>query len=152
MNTQFTIQKASPDHAADIARFNIAMALETENRVLKHDEIEPGVNALFSRPELGFYIVALHDQKVVGSLMITKEWSDWRNGLFWWIQSVYVLPEYRRKGVYRAMYNRIKELAQQEGEVCGFRLYVENENLPAQKTYSSLGMKETYYKLFEEEV
>jgi ribosomal protein S18 acetylase RimI-like enzyme len=82
--------------------------------------------------------------------MVTTEWSDWRNGMFWWIQSVYVRPEYRRQGLYRELYARVKELAEQEPAVCGFRLYVENENVNAQKTYKALGMSETGYKLFEE--
>lgn len=83
--------------------------------------------------------------------MITKEWSDWRNGLFWWIQSVYVKPEYRRQGIYRRMYRFVKDLAENHPEVCGCRLYVEKENTVAQSTYSALGMTETHYKLFEEE-
>lgn len=150
MSKSFIIRKATKQDAAEIARFNIAMALETENKKLKKSEIEPGVKALFERPELGFYMVAEHEGKVIGSLMITKEWSDWRNGVFWWIQSVYVIPEFRRKGVYRSMYQKIKDLAAQNSEVCGFRLYVENENTIAQKTYSDLGMEETHYKMFEE--
>jgi ribosomal protein S18 acetylase RimI-like enzyme len=152
MNPYITIQKASLKHASDIARFNIAMAKETEDKVLEKERIEPGVKALFSRPELGFYLVAEAEGNVIGSLMITKEWSDWRNGLFWWIQSVYIVPDFRRRGVYRAMYNKVKELAREEGNVCGFRLYVERENETAQKTYASLGMRETSYKLFEEEI
>ena len=150
MSRSFTIRKATKQDAADIARFNIAMAMETENKELKKSEIEPGVKALFERPELGFYMVAEHEGQVIGSLMITKEWSDWRNGVFWWIQSVYVVPEFRRKGVYRSMYKKIKDIAAQKSDVCGFRLYVENENTIAQKTYSDLGMAETHYKMFEE--
>ena len=150
MSGSFTIRKATKQDAADIARFNIAMAMETENKELKKSEIEPGVKALFERPEFGFYMVAESEGKVIGTLMITKEWSDWRNGVFWWIQSVYVIPEFRRRGVYRSMYQKIKDLAAQNSDVCGFRLYVENENAIAQKAYLDLGMEETHYKMFEE--
>ncbi len=124
--------------------------METEGKTLKHDEIEPGVLGLFKKPEYGFYIVAEADGKVMGSLMITFEWSDWRNGVIWWIQSVYVIPEYRRNGVYRAMYKNIKNMAGENPDVCGFRLYVEKANIAAQKTYAALGMKETQYKMFED--
>lgn len=150
MDTSFNIRKATQEDAEIIARFNIEMALETENKVLQQEKIENGVRSLFKRPELGFYMVAEVEGTVIGSLMITKEWSDWRNGVFWWMQSVYVVPEFRRKGVYRSMYQKIKELAAQKPDVCGFRLYVENENRIAQKVYSDLGMDETHYKMFEE--
>lgn len=149
MDTSFNIRKATQEDAEIIARFNIEMALETENKVLQQEKIENGVRSLFKRPELGFYMVAEVEGTVIGSLMITKEWSDWRNGVFWWMQSVYVVPEFRRKGVYRSMYQKIKELAAQKPDVCGFRLYVENENRIAQKVYSDLGMDETHYKMFE---
>ncbi len=144
------IRKAQPSDAQTIIEFNIAMALETEDKVLKRSEIEPGVQGLFDHPEYGFYMVAESDGQIAGSLMITFEWSDWRNGVFWWIQSVYVRPEFRRRGVYRAMYNVIKDMAAEMTSVCGFRLYVERENINAQMTYQSLGMEETHYKLFEE--
>ena len=82
--------------------------------------------------------------------MLTNEWSDWRNGLFWWIQSVYVQPNHRRRAVYRTMYQHVKQLAAQDDSVCGFRLYVEHENAQAQETYAALGMQKTPYRLFEE--
>lgn len=145
-----TIRKAQASDAQTIIEFNIAMALETEDKVLKRSEIEPGVQGLFDHPEYGFYMVAESDGLIVGSLMITFEWSDWRNGVFWWIQSVYVRPEFRRKGVYRTMYNIIKDMAANDKSICGFRLYVERENVNAQMTYQSLGMEETHYKLYEE--
>jgi GNAT superfamily N-acetyltransferase len=154
MSPETDIRKATINDAPSIIEFNIRMAMETEQKELKKEDIEPGVHGLFSRPQYGFYIVAEAEDRVVGSLMITYEWSDWRNGLFWWIQSVYVIPEFRRKGVYRAMYSRIKEMAadaKEQGEnICGFRLYVEKENSRAQKTYASLGMSETHYRMFEE--
>ncbi len=150
MKDRISIRKAAADDAEPIAEFNIAMAMETEQKKLERDRIEPGVKALFDHPEYGFYLVAESGDEIIGSLMVTKEWSDWRNGLFWWIQSVYVIPEFRRKGVYRAMYEKVKQLADQAENVCGFRLYVEKENTIAQQTYLSLGMDETHYKMFEE--
>lgn len=151
MSSKISVRKATPKDAESIIQFNIAMAMETENKTLKSEEIEPGVHGLFEKPEYGFYMVAESKGKVVGSLMITYEWSDWRNGLFWWIQSVYVIPESRRNGVYRTMYLTIKAMANKQDDVCGFRLYVEKENSSAQKTYNALGMNETHYKMFEEE-
>ncbi len=154
MSQLLKVRKASEDDASAIIDFNIRMAMETEQKVLGRKQIEPGVYGLFNRPQFGFYIVAEAEGRVVGSLMITYEWSDWRNGVFWWIQSVYVIPQFRRKRVYRAMYSRIKEMASDaidDGEaICGFRLYVEKENEVAQKTYTSLSMDETHYKIFEE--
>lgn len=151
MNQPFVIRKAVPEDAPAIARFNIAMAMETESKTLKPEEIEPGVRGLFDKPEYGFYLVAETEAGgVAGSLMITFEWSDWRNGVIWWIQSVYVMPEHRRKGVYRAMYSHVKTLASRQADVCGIRLYVEKENRTAQRTYSTLGMEETHYRVFEE--
>lgn len=146
----FTIRKAVETDADTIIRFNTSMAMETENKVLDPDKIGPGVHGLLEKPQYGFYMMAEHNGSVIGSLMITYEWSDWRNGLFWWIQSVYVVPEFRRKGVYRSMYEAIKEMASSEPDVCGFRLYVEKENTIALRTYHDLGMNETHYRMYEE--
>jgi ribosomal protein S18 acetylase RimI-like enzyme len=145
------IRKAVIEEAEAIAQFNIAMAWETEKKVLPLETILGGVKALFHKPEAGFYLVAETSQQIVGSLMITTEWSDWRNANFWWIQSVYILPAYRRQGIYRKLYETVKAMAQTQTGVCGFRLYVEKENLPAQQTYTSLGMLPTHYLMFEEE-
>lgn len=150
MSQSITIRKATEADANAIIEFNIEMAMETENKALKRNEIESGVKSLFAKPQYGFYLVAEDRGKAVASLMVTYEWSDWRNGLFWWIQSVYVRPGYRRQGVYRRMYEVIKQMGDDERGVCGYRLYVEKENTIAQKTYSSLGMEETHYKMFEE--
>lgn len=133
-----------------IANFNQAMAWETEKKELIPEVILAGVTSLLKNPSRGFYIVAETDAKVVACLMITTEWSDWRNGLFWWVQSVFVLPDYRRRGVYRNMYQFIKDLANREPNVCGFRLYVEKDNVRAQSTYAALGMSQSPYSLFEE--
>lgn len=141
---------AAKRDAQKIIGFNTSMAMETESKKLESELITAGVHSLFDRPELGFYLVAEVDGEVIGSLMITKEWSDWRNCLFWWIQSVYVKPEFRRKGVYRELYNHVRKLAKEEGGICGFRLYVEKENEIAQSVYRNLGMSETRYKFFEQ--
>lgn len=145
-----TIRKARIGDAETIADFNIAMALETEGKSLEKEKISAGVKNLFRHPEYGFYIVAEVDGQVAGCLMVTYEWSDWRNGLFWWIQSVYIHPDCRRKGIYRTMYSFVKKLAFKEKNICGFRLYVEKENINAQRTYTALGMTECQYKMFEE--
>ncbi|MEM9977199.1 MAG: GNAT family N-acetyltransferase [Cyanobacteria bacterium P01_D01_bin.2] len=144
------IRRAQIRDADDIARFNQAMALETEQKQLTPEVVLAGVSALLENSAQGFYIVAEDNSKVVACLMITTEWSDWRNGLFWWVQSVFVTPDYRRRGIYRRMYGYVKELAAQAPNVCGFRLYVEQDNKRAQKTYAALGMTQSPYRLFEE--
>lgn len=151
MSHIITVRKANSNEARDIAEFNIAMAWETEEKKLNKEIIYAGVKSLMDKPEYGFYIVAESDGATVASLMITKEWSDWRNGLFWWIQSVYVKPDFRRQGIYRKMYQTVIKMAANQPDVCGCRLYVEKENIPAQKTYEALGMSETHYKMYEEE-
>ena len=101
-------------------------------------------------PERGFYLVAEVAGAVAGCLLITYEWSDWRNRMFWWIQSVYVKPEFRGRGVYTALDGKVRELAAREGNVCGFRLYVHKGNARAQEVYRSLGMEETAYLVYED--
>lgn len=136
-----------------LVEFNRALVSETEGRELSLDIVTAGVETLLTRENLGFYLLAEKNGKVAGSLMITTEWSDWRNGLYWWIQSVYVRPEFRRQGVYRKLYKYVKQKAQQKQnglKVCGFKLYVEQQNTIAQKTYKALGMKESHYYLYEE--
>ena len=144
------VRPARAEEADALAGFNIAMALETEGRRLLPEVVGAGVRRLLAEPALGFYLVAVADGEVVGSAMVTTEWSDWRNGRFWWIQSVYVRPEWRRRGVFRALYAHIREAAAQAPDVCGFRLYVERENTAAQATYRALGMHETDYRIMEE--
>jgi len=151
MSINLHIRKAEIRDLDTIVDFNIKMALETENRVLQKAIITNGVKKMLENEHLGFYLIAEVSNQIVGSLMITTEWSDWRNSLFWWIQSVYVIKEFRRKGVYSSLYKYIKQLSAQK-DVCGYRLYVEKENKAAQKTYEKLGMKETHYLLYEEEV
>lgn len=150
MTNHITVRKALESDSEALIRFNIAMALETERKHLTKKNVDAGVINLFRKPEYGFYMVAEVKCQIVGSLMITKEWSDWRNGLFWWIQSVYVNPGFRRQGLYRSLYQKIRKMAKNDPEVCGCRLYVEKDNEIAHQTYSRLGMSETHYKIFEE--
>ena len=136
-----------------LVEFNRALVCESEGKELPLDVVSAGVETLLNRTNLGFYLLAEKNGKVAGSLMITTEWSDWRNGLYWWIQSVYVRPEFRRQGIYRKLYDFVKQKAKNEQDglrVCGFKLYVERQNTVAQKTYKALGMKESYYLLYEE--
>ena len=138
-------------HAEQIAINNCQMALETENKNLDYDLVHLGVLNLFKNNHFGFYLIAEQDDEVVASLMITYEWSDWRNGLFWWIQSVYVLPSHRQKGIYKKMYERAWAMSKQsEVPVCGFRLYAENNNTDAHKVYTNCGMEICNYVMFEE--
>jgi ribosomal protein S18 acetylase RimI-like enzyme len=144
------IRLATRDDAEVLVEFNSAMALEAEGKALLPEVIGAGVHGLLANPASGFYVIAEIEHQVAGALLITKEWSDWRNGSFWWIQSVYVRPEWRRKGVYKRLYRHVQELAAKDPVVCGFRLYVERENRLAQDTYRALGMKETRYLVFEQ--
>jgi ribosomal protein S18 acetylase RimI-like enzyme len=129
------------------------MALETEGKQLSDDKIRPGVEAVFADKTKGFYVVAEGDAgTIAGGLMVTYEWSDWRNAWFWWIQSVYIMPEARGMGLYRRMYDFVKARAAEAGNVCGFRLYVETENVHAQKVYDGVGMSQSHYLMYEEEV
>ncbi len=129
--------------------FNIKMAKETENKILNKKIVTKGVSEVLTDTTLGYYVIAKNKNTILGSLMITYEWSDWRNGMFWWIQSVYVEKEYRQQGVYKKMYSYIKDKALKDNSCTGIRLYVEQENKIAQSVYTKLEMKETHYKLFE---
>lgn len=148
--TLWQIRRAGPADASVLAAFNQAMALETENKTLPDAVIHAGTQGLLDQPQYGFYVLAEADGVVVGSLMITFEWSDWRNGLFWWVQSVYVRPEFRRRGVYRALYNWVRDEARRLPQVVGLRLYVDDDNAGAQRTYEALGMTPCHYRLYEE--
>jgi ribosomal protein S18 acetylase RimI-like enzyme len=150
MSNELSIRTGEEKDADTLAQFNIAMAWETERKKLTPDVVARGIQSLLSHPRHGFYVVAEIDRKVVGSLMITFEWSDWRDALFWWIQSVYVKPEFRRRGVFKRLYEYVKEKALQETNVCGLRLYVEQDNIAAQNTYERIGMNEVPYRFYEE--
>src|SRR6185295_1850052 len=149
MRPKLNIRRANPRDARTLAAFNSAMALETEGKILLPKVIGAGVRGLLRRPDSGFYSVAELGGEVIGALMVTKEWSDWRNGDFWWIQSVYVRPEHRRRGVYRRMYAHLRKLAAKDRAVVGFRLYVEQHNRRAQSTYRASGMARTHYLVYE---
>ena len=143
------IREARPDDAATIAAYNAAMAEETEGKTLDPACVGPGVQALFDDPSRGRYWVAHVDGVTVGQLMVTYEWSDWRNGMIWWIQSVYVQPERRRQGIFRALYRHVESLASAAPGVIGLRLYVEDNNVRAQQTYQALGMVKPGYLVME---
>ena len=143
------VRHASLLHVDDIIDFNIAMAEETEGKVLDIELVRPGVEAVFSRNDLGFYVVGEHMGRPVGQLLITYEWSDWRNSFFWWIQSVYVKPDFRRQGVYKAMHFYAAEEARRQGDVRGLRLYVDKDNTIAQGVYAGLRMRPTNYDMYE---
>lgn len=146
---QATIRNATVDDARALAEFNRRMALETEGLSLLPPVLLSGVKAVFEDPARGFYVVAEAPRGLVAALMITREWSDWRDGEWWWIQSVYVRPSFRRRGVYRSLYRHVTDCAERARNVCGLRLYVERENRVAQRTYAALGMRETRYRVFE---
>ena len=146
------IRLAKAEDAAAMVDFNQAMALETEGKRLETEVLRKGVEAVIGDTSKGFYVVAEYAGRIVGGLMITFEWSDWRNAWFWWIQSVYILPEQRGKGLYRRLYDFVKSKAAEKGNVCGFRLYVETENENAQAVYDKVGMHRSHYLMYEEEV
>lgn len=144
-----TIRPATPSDAQTLARFNALMAEETEHRELDAVRLLAGVEALFQEPSRGLYYVAEADGNVVGQLMLTYEWSDWRNGTFWWIQSVYVDKAFRGTGVFKALYNHVLTMARNQPDICGLRLYVEHDNTAAKQTYKRLGMEKTPYEMYE---
>ncbi len=146
------IRLATKKDALDLVEFNQAMAMETEEKKLDLDIITKGVEAVFDDDKKGFYVVAEQDGKIVGGLMITFEWSDWRNRWFWWIQSVYILPNFRGQSIYRLLYEFVKSEAEKSKNVCGFRLYVEKENTNAQKVYEKMGMESSHYLMYEEAI
>lgn len=143
------IRPAERKDMAAIAEWNVAMAWETEQKKLDVQVLSRGVAAVLDEARRGFYLVAERDGGAMGCLLVTYEWSDWRNGDFWWIQSVYVTPDARRSGAFRAMYADVAQRAKQAGAV-GLRLYVETENLRAQRTYRELGMEQCHYFMYEQ--
>jgi GNAT superfamily N-acetyltransferase len=145
------IRKARLADCAVIADFNSRLAWETEKLRLDPQTIRRGVRAALKDASKGTYFVAEHKGVVVGQLLITYEWSDWRNGNFWWIQSVYVAAEYRQAGVFRGLFAHAQKLAQARRDVCGLRLYVERDNDRAQRAYAKLDMAKTHYEIFETE-
>ncbi len=174
------VRAANAADVERLAQWAIAMALETEHRQLDPDVVRNGVSAVLAEPARGCYFIAegavesispstisikeaidnasgvvgstrAESVECIGTLMLTHEWSDWRNGDWWWIQSVYVEPAHRRRGVYRSLYDHVHTLALGTPTVCGLRLYVERENANAQRTYESLGMTDAHYQIYEAE-
>ena len=147
---EIVVRRATLDDSGILSQFNMSMAKETEGRRLDQTTVHAGVKQLFLDSQQGFYLVAEIGGPACGSLMITYEWSDWRNGLFWWIQSVYVEPAARRNGVFTALYQCVKQMAQDDASACGLRLYMEQDNLPARAVYMAMGMETTPYQVFED--
>ena len=142
------ISRGTINDIEEVTGFQIAMALESEGTILDGNKVRSGVKAAMEDDSKGTYIVARTDGKPIASLMITREWSDWNNGWYWWIQSVYVIPEYRGQGIFRAMYTKVIELAKEQ-KIAQVRLYVDRHNTNAQKVYQKLGMEECHYLMYE---
>ena len=151
VSNNIAIRMATKADLEVLVRFQIAMAAESEDKGLDENTLRDGIATALSSEDLALYILAEIAGKPVGTLMLTWEWSDWRNGRFWWIQSVYVTSAHRRLGVYSAMHHHVLSLASKDPTAAGIRLYVEKDNDDAQATYRHLGMVETHYRLFETE-
>ncbi|MBA2378910.1 MAG: GNAT family N-acetyltransferase [Blastocatellia bacterium] len=146
------IRAATREDIPLLVEFNQKMARETEGKLLDPSILTEGVSAVFEDDSRGFYLVVEDTDSIVAGLMVTYEWSDWRNGWFWWIQSVYVISAMRGRQIYGQMYSKVKELAAAEGDVVGFRLYVETKNENAQRVYEKVGMSRSHYQMYEEEI
>ena len=153
MNTDLdlTITRGKASDIDAIVRFQADMAMESEGTMLDMDRLTLGVTSAINDEQKGIYLVARANDTPIGSLMLTREWSDWNNQWYWWIQSVYVMPEYRKKGVYKALYATLKDMAR-ENRVSQIRLYADRTNLSAQQVYQRLGMTESHYLMFEEAI
>lgn len=147
------IRYATIDDLETLVQFNCALAKETEGRVLEEERVRRGTRTLLKDAQNGFYLVAeIRNEdvrKTIGQLMVTFEWSDWRNGVFWWIQSVYVPQNWRKKGVFTSLYQSLNSLAKSRNNVVGFRLYVEKDNASAYRVYEKFGLSSTSYRVFE---
>jgi len=146
---QITIRPATPDDWQTIVEFNCRLAEESEGKTLDRAHVGPGVQAVLADPHKGRYLIAEAGGRAVGQLMHTREWSDWRNGDIWWLQSVYVHPDFRRLGVFRALFERLRNEAEAEPGVVGLRLYVEEHNTRAHETYRKLGLTNGGYFVME---
>lgn len=151
----FIVRRARAEDIDTLVQYSAAMAEETEGRVLDRDLLHRGTLAVLQSSEKGFYLVAegprYAEWPIIGQLMVTYEWSDWRNAAFWWIQSVYVHPSWRRRGVYRSLHESVVKQARDRGDVCGIRLYVEEQNSLAQAAYTHVGLSQANYRMFEED-
>ena len=145
------VRCASPKDVPRIAEFNLRLAEETEKLHLNPVTVRNGVEAVLADPGKGRYLLAEKDRNVIGQLLLTYEWSDWRNAYFWWIQSVYIVPEERKNGVFKTLYESVKNEANATFGVCGLRLYVDHENRSAQRVYEKLGMISRRYGFYETE-
>ncbi|MBL3654650.1 GNAT family N-acetyltransferase [Fulvivirga sediminis] len=143
------IQRADTSHINIIIDYQKKMAWQTEELELDDDTLQKGVTAVFNDPTKGQYYVAIHNEEVIGCLLVTPEWSEWRNGTVLWIQSVYVSKDFRKQGVFKQMYNYLKAQVIADEKLMGLRLYVEKTNLPAQKVYEAIGMNGDHYQFFE---
>ncbi|MGP0565012.1 GNAT family N-acetyltransferase [Nitrospina sp. 32_T5] len=151
MPENVTVREGRAEDALIITKYNRAMANETESKCLHTQTVLRGVQQGLARPELCRYFVAELEEKVIGQAMITYEWSDWRNGTLWWLQSVYVHPDHRRQGVFRKLYQHIESLARNASDVRGIRLYVEERNRNGQSVYARLGLNPAGYHVYERE-
>ena len=142
------IRRAVPADLETVVDFNARLAEESEGLQLDRERLRAGVGAVLGDESRGFYLLAESDGQALGQLALTFEWSDWRNGMFWWLQSVYVRPEFRRQGVLRSLYERVLQLAAENG-VCGVRLYVEKGNVSAQEAYRRLGLTRAVFDMYE---
>lgn len=147
-----TIRQAELSDAPVVADFNLRLAQETEELALDPETVAKGVAAILGDEAKGIYYVAEAAGKVVGQVMITYEWSDWRNGNLWWLQSVYVEPAFRGNGIFRALFRHVEQMAERSAGVCGLRLYMHADNARARKCYENLGMRQTKYQVFELEL
>lgn len=152
LNTLLRVRDANAADASTIGGFNRAMARETEGLELHPRTARDGAAAVIDDPILGFYLLAERGTRVAGALLVTYEWSDWRNARFWWIQSVYVCPPDRGVGVYRALHEEVRRRARNSGGVCGIRLYADVDNHGALAVYASLGMRTSGYRLLQEDL
>jgi GNAT superfamily N-acetyltransferase len=149
LKDDYIIRRGELRDARRIADCNIAMAQETEHRALDMEIALLGTKAVLKDPRKGFYLVAERQDRIVGQLMVTYEWSDWRNRNFWWIQSVYMVPEARGVGIFGALYRHLSDLARYHKDVAGLRLYVEKNNAKARRVYENLNMTESFYAMYE---
>ena len=144
-----TVRTATAGDLATVVEYNQALASETEGRELDDGKLSAGVKTVIDDPHHGVYYLAETEGKVIGQTMVTLEWSDWRNGNFWWIQSVYVHPDHRGSGAFGALYRHIYEQAMAQDDVCGIRLYVDRQNQNAADIYRALGMHDSNYDMLE---
>jgi len=149
MKDKLVIRTGEAEDVEAIAHFNILTARETENRELAVETAVSGVKAVFEDSSKGFYLVAEQEDEIVGQLMVTDEWSDWNNKYYFWIQSVYVRGDYRKRRVFSRLYRHLLDMARIRGDVISVRLYVEKDNRTAKRVYESLGMAQSIYRMYE---